>query len=160
MDIKQINYLIDCLKMLLHRNPDLVIPVVGNKMKLELKSDKHLFLIDVNRAGHKKPKCTYQLREQQQKDFPLMRLDLLGPTHKNPPGDFELADQDIPCPHIHIADPEYGTSIAYPLNHKYANMYLTDEETKDLALVLQKFLKRCNVGNFLDYNISYQPDLI
>lgn len=30
-------------------------------------------------------------------------------------------------------------------------MYLTDEELKDIAAVLKKFLERCNVANINDF---------
>ncbi|MDY0396819.1 hypothetical protein RWE15_24095 [Virgibacillus halophilus] len=107
----------------------------------------------------KKPKCTFQLREQQNKDFPLLRLDIIGRTHKNPAGDFPYADMDIPCPHLHIAHPDYGTSIAYPLNDTYAKIVLTDKELNDLGKVLCSFLERCNVGNINEYTINYQGSI-
>jgi hypothetical protein len=160
MEFEQIQELINSLKMILNEGPDIVIPNPGNKDKIELKSSSYLFVVDLNRSGHKKPKCTFQLREQQHKDYPLLRLDLVGRTHPNPSGDFPLAGQEIPCPHIHIADPDYGQSIAYPLNHNYAKLFLTDNELEDLAIVLKSFLERCNVGNINEYNYNYQVNLL
>jgi len=65
----------------------------------------------------------------------------------------------IPCPHLHIAHPDYGDSIAYPLDDNYAKMYLTEEELKEITVILRKFLERCNVGNINDYNYEYQAEL-
>lgn len=160
MDLNQITDYISCLKMLLHESQDVPIPEMGHSNRYELKSSLFYFWVDFNRKGRKKPKCTLQLREQQHKDMPLLRLDILGPPHPNPPGDFPLANQVIPCPHIHISHPDYGDSIAYPLDDNYAMMFLTKEELEDLSLILIKFLGRCNVGNISDYNYEYQPELI
>lgn len=146
--------------MILDEGPVITIPNIGNKDKIELKSSSYLFFVDLNRTGHKKPKCTFQLREQQHKDYPLLRLDLVGRTHPNPPGDNPLAGQEIPCPHIHIADPDFGSTIAYPLDHNYAKIFLTDNELEDLAIVLKSFLERCNVGNINEYDYNYQVDLL
>jgi hypothetical protein len=118
-----------------------------------------IFFKQSNRKGRKKPKCTFQLREQQHKDKPLLRLDILGPAHPNPPGDFPYTGEIIYCPHLHIAHPEYGDSIAYPLNNVYAKMYLTEEELKEIEILLRKFLERCNVGNINDYTFNYQSEL-
>jgi hypothetical protein len=159
LDINQINDLIQCLKRIINENTEIVIPQFGEKDKIELKSSKYLFIVDLNRKGHKKPKCTFQLREQQHKDLALLRLDLVGREHENPPGDYPLAGQVIPCPHIHIAHPEFGSSIAFPLDDPYVRMFLTEDELKDLALVLKKFLERCNVGNIDDYKYYYNLSL-
>lgn len=156
MDIHLINELIKSLKMIISSNKIINIPEFGQKDKIELKGESYSFIVDLNRSGYKKPKCTFQLRETHYRDKPLLRLDLIGRKHKNPPGDFDYAEQDIPCPHLHILDPDYGTSIAYPLDSKYAKIILTEEILTDLAAVLKEFLKRCNVGNIHDYKINYQ----
>ncbi|NCU16829.1 DUF6978 family protein [Pallidibacillus pasinlerensis] len=159
MDLNTINELIDCLKKIIHQSQSIDIPKKGESLKLELKSTSFYFFIDINRKGRKKPKCTFQLREHQHKDKPLLRLDILGPAHPNPPGDFPYAGEIISCPHLHIAHPEYGDSIAYPLNNVYAKMYLTEEELKEIEILLRKFLERCNVGNINDYTFNYQSEL-
>lgn len=160
MDFKTISELIDCLKRIMYDSTTFMIPEKGFYDTLELKNTNFLFIVDINRKGRKKPKFTLQLRDRQHKEYPLLRLDLLGPDHPNPEGDFPLAGQLIPCPHLHIAHPEYGDSIAYPLNEEYTNIYLTEDELADLALVLRKFLQRCNVGNITEYIFDYQAELI
>lgn len=159
MKLERIHELINSLKRIVQENNKIHIPEIGTKDQIELKSSNHLFHLDLNRNGHRKPQCTYQLREQQSKDYPLLRFDLIGRTHVNPPGDYPNANEKIPCPHLHIAHPDYGDSIAYPLNHAYAKMYLTDDELNNLGDALISFLKRCNVGNINEYTIEHQSTL-
>ncbi|MCA0970832.1 hypothetical protein LCM20_09540 [Halobacillus litoralis] len=159
MNLNEIHDLINCLKRILHQNSTIPIPNQGSKEKIELTSTKYSFVVDLNRSGHKKPKCTFQLRAQHYRDTPLLRLDLIGRAHSNPPGDYPLANERIPCPHIHIIHPDYGDKIAYPLDDSYAKMYLKDESLEDLAYVLKQFLKRCNVGNIDEYEYQYHLDL-
>ncbi|WP_175616076.1 DUF6978 family protein [Piscibacillus halophilus] len=160
MDLNKINDLLNELKMVMEKNKAIYIPNKGEQRQIQLKSNKHVFIVDLNRKGHKKARVTYQLRESSRKDFALLRLDLIGRDHPNPEGDFPYAGEIIPCPHLHVADPNYGSSIAYPLNTKYAKMFLNDDIIKDLAAVLESFLERCNVGNLDDYEIIYQPEII
>lgn len=160
MELDKIHELIDSMKRILQENKTIHVPDSGTENKIELKNPNFLFIVDLNRKGHYKPKCTFQLREQQHKDYPLLRLDLIGRAHPNPPGDYPLSEQEIPCPHIHIADPDYGARIAYPLDHPYAKMYLTDDDLENLAAALGSFLKRCNVGNINEYSIEYQNTLL
>ncbi|MCM3528304.1 hypothetical protein M4D56_04185 [Cytobacillus oceanisediminis] len=160
MDIKLINDLINCLKRIIQESPTFHLPERGLYEKLELKSTEFQFIVDVNRKGRKKPKFSLQLRSKGNKDYTLLRLDILGPDHPNPEGDFPYSGEIIPCPHLHIAHPEYGDSIAYPLNNEYAKIYLTDEHLEDLVLILKEFLKLCNVGNIEDINYEYQAELI
>lgn len=159
MDIEQINELIHILKIIIENNKSIDIPSSGNSDKIELKSKKYNFTIDLNRQGHLKPKVTFQLREQQYKDFPLLRLDLIGRPHLNPPGDFPYANERIPCPHLHIAHPVYGTNMAYPLDSDYANIVLNEEEKENIVLALKEFLIRCNVGNIAEYTFTEQNSL-
>lgn len=159
MELKMINEMIQSLKRIINESDKINIPPAGNASKIELKSNLFYFWVDVNRKGNLKQRCTLQLREKQHRDKPLLRLDLLGPPHLNPPGDYELANKRIPCPHLHIAHPDYGDSIAYPLEHTYAKMYLAEEELADIVLVLRKFLDRCNVGNINDYSYEEQVEL-
>ncbi|AMQ06786.1 DUF6978 family protein [Sporosarcina psychrophila] len=160
MNLNTINELINCFKMILYENPTFHIPENGSYENLDLKSSNFSFIVDINRRGRKKPKFTLQLRDQRNKDNPLLRLDMLGPDHSNPDGSFPYSGEVVPCPHIHIAHPEYGTSIAYPLNEEYAKMYLNNEQIDDLVLILKEFLKRCNVGNIEDIDFEYQAELI
>jgi hypothetical protein len=116
-------------------------------------------LVDINRRGRKSSRFTLQLRNKRFRDSPLLRLDILGADHPNPPGNYPLAGELIPCPHLHIAHPEYGDSIAYPLNSEYAKIYLTDDELEDLVVILKRFLERCNVTNLSDFKFSQQTEL-
>lgn len=159
MNLHTINELISCLKRIIHQTQIINIPRSGDSLRLELKSSSFYFFVDINRKGRKKPKCTFQLREQQHKDKSLLRLDIIGPAHPNPPGNYPLAGEIIPCPHLHIAHPEYGDSIAYPLDHTYANMFLTEEQLTEIETLLIEFLKRCNVANINDYIFNYQSEL-
>lgn len=160
MDKDKIDELINCFKRIVRDNPRFRIPELGAYDSLDLKSSNFLFIVDVNRKGRKKPQFTLQLRQKQAKDSRLLRLDLIGPAHPNPDGDFPYAGEIIPCPHLHIAHPEYGISIAYPLNSDYAKIYLKEEELSDLVLILRKFLERCNVGNINDYYFEHQTEII
>ncbi|HLS08002.1 DUF6978 family protein [Lentibacillus sp.] len=159
MEFEVIQELINSLKEILQEEKTIQIPNTGEKDKIELKSSSYMFTVDLNRRGIRKPKCSFQLREQQHKEYPLLRLDLIGRTHTNPPGEHPFSKEDIPCPHIHIAHPDYGDSIAYPLNSTYAKIFLTKDELEDLAKVLETFLKRCHVGNIDEYTIEYQNSL-
>lgn len=155
-----IDELIATLKMIVYDNPTFTLPNRGAADSLNLKSNNFYFFIDVNRRGRKKPKFTLQLREQKNRDKPLLRLDILGPEHPNPEGNFPYAGEIIPCPHIHIAHEDYGTAIAYPLNEEYAKMYLSEDEISDLILTLKAFLNYCRVGNIRDMNFISQEELI
>ncbi|MCZ2260631.1 DUF6978 family protein [Sporosarcina sp. G11-34] len=160
MNLNTINELINCFKMLVYEGSDFHLPEKGLYDNLDLKSSNFSFIVDINRRGRKKPKFTLQLRDQRNKDKPLLRLDILGPDHPNPEGPFPYSGEVISCPHIHIAHPEYGDSIAYPLNEEYAKMYLNDVQLDDLVLIMKGFLKRCNVGNIEDIEYKYQTELI
>lgn len=160
MDFNTISELIHCLKRIIDQPNTILVPLAGEAKKLELKSSLFHFFIDINRRGRKKARCTLQLREKQHKDTPLLRLDLVGPPHPNPDGNFPLAGIEIPCPHLHIANPDYGDSIAYPLNNNYAKMYLTEDQLLDIAFVLKSFLDRCNVVNTHEYRFECQTELL
>lgn len=160
MDLEQIDEYINCIKKIIYDNPKFILPDNGNYDKIDLKSKHFLFIVDVNRKGRRKPQFTLQLRNKAFKETPLLRLDLIGPDHPNPEGDFPYSGEKIPCPHLHIAHPGYGDSIAYPLNSEYAKMYLTKEQLEDLIYVLKSFLKRCNVDNIDDLEYEYQTDLL
>lgn len=128
-------------------------------MQLNTLSRNNKFIIDVNRKGNKLPKFTLQLRESSHKDFTLLRLDILGPDHPNPIGDFPYSGEVIPCPHLHIAHPEFGSSIAYPLNTEIAELYISEDEMKDIISILRLFLRRCNIGNINEYRYIIQNEL-
>lgn len=159
MDLRTIEQLINSLKMLVETNNTITVPNHGTQNQLNAKSRTHHFIVDINRKGNRLPKFTLQLRDKSNKELALLRLDILGPAHPNPPGDFPFAGETISCPHLHIAHPEYGSSIAYPLNNEYASLFLNNEEITDLILILKRFLQRCNIGNITDYEFRLQDEL-
>ncbi|SEN98908.1 hypothetical protein SAMN04488134_10343 [Amphibacillus marinus] len=160
MEQSLIDECINCIKEINHNSNIYILPKKGFSDYLNLKSDNHLFIVDVNRKGRKKPQFTLQLRNRSFKDYTLIRLDIFGPDHQNPPGNFPYAGKRIPCPHIHIANSEYGAKVAYPLNESYAKMYLTNDQLEDLIIILQKFLEYCEVGNINSIGYNLQEDLI
>jgi hypothetical protein len=88
-------------------------------------------MLDVTRAQIKLAKATYQNRARQV--IILMRLDLDGPTHRNPDG------VEIPCPHLHIYREGFGDKWASPAPvDRYTN-------TVDLFLTLEVFMRDCNI---------------
>jgi len=159
MKQKLIDELLQCLKMIEHHHSTFSLPSKGFEKKMNLKSTNHYFLVDVNRKGIKKHQFTLQLRSASYKDYPLIRLDITGPPHLNPEGDFRYAGELIPCPHIHIAEEKYAAKRAYPLNDNYAKMYLTNDQLKNLVEILKAFLEYCNVGNIDDVDFQAQNEL-
>src|SRR5699024_6865527 len=111
MDIKTINDMILSLKKIINEPAKINIPLMDNATKIESKSSLFYFWVEVNRKGRLKKRYTLQLMEKQHRDKVLLRLDLVGPPHQNPPVAYELADQTNPCPHLHMAHPEDGDSI-------------------------------------------------
>lgn len=160
MDTQKINELIQCLKRIVHMGPEISLPELGFQEALDLKNTNYDFTLYLNRKGRKSSKFTLQLINDNYKSRPLLRLDIFGPAHQNPEGDFPHAGETIPCPHLHVADPDFGLSIAYPLNGEYANMYLTEQEISDLVLILKRFLERCNVANIDSHNYHHQMEFI
>lgn len=158
MDINLINDFINCLKRLNSKSKDIFLPLKGQYKKIKAHSTNYSFIIDINlkgRLGH----ITLQLRNSNHQDKPILRLDITGPAHKNPEGDFEGAGKIIPCPHMHIADPLYGDSIAYPLDHENVKMYLTNDELSDLVIILRQFLNYINTANINDFNFYWQNQM-
>lgn len=158
MQQPEIDNLINSLKRLLLDTTLINIPDFNNKELIEAKSHSDFFYIDLNKQGRRLKRYTLQLRAKRKKELPLLRLDLVGPDHPNPPGNFPFAGEKIPCPHIHIAKEGYGDKIAYPLNSKTAGLYLTEEELEDFIQVTQKFLDKCNVVNLNTYSFNTQQE--
>lgn len=150
----ELDNLINSLKRILSDDNLINIPDINKKEQLQSKSQSEFFIIDLNRQGTKVKRFTLQLRAQRFKDLPLLRLDLVGPSHSNPPGDFLYSDEIIPCPHIHIAKEGFGDRIAYPLNNETADLYLTNEQLEDFVQVTKTFLQKCNIINVEDLQIS------
>lgn len=156
MENALINNLINELKRIIDEDNPIWLPESGNRSSINLKSANYFYKIDVNRTGHKFVRFTIQLRENSHKSSVLMRLDAIGKSHDNPPGDYEYADQSIDCPHMHIASAEYGLSVAYPMDATIVNMTLTEEMITNMIDTLREFLARVNVANrdSYEYNCS------
>lgn len=157
--MQEIRNMINSLKTIIEDSNEICIPAFGNKSKINLKSSNYTFTVDLNRSGHKKPKCTFQLRENKNQDKALVRLDLVGRDHPNPEGNFPYAGETIPCPHIHMADKDHGIAVAYPLNEDTAQMYLDEEMIENLGYVLKEFLRRINVANVDNYEYNYPIEI-
>lgn len=158
MDQELIDEFISCLKRINHKSKVIVLPNRGEYKKLDVSSSKYSFFVDVNLKG-RLGNITLMLRNVNHQDKPLLRLDIAGPAHKNPNGDFEGAGEIIPCPHMHIAHPMYGTSIAYPITHEKVKLYLTKSDLHDLVLILRKFLEFINTGNIGNFEYLWQNQL-
>jgi hypothetical protein len=108
-------------------------PSPGDRVAIPLTSldKRENFMLDVTRSQLKLTKATYQNRARQA--IILMRLDLDGPTHRNPD------DQEIPCPHLHIYREGYGDKWATPAPvDRYPN-------TMDLFSTFEAFMQHCNI---------------
>lgn len=153
--------MIESLKRIINDESYIAIPPFRQASQLKLDSRDYSFLLDLNRKGHKRPKCTFQLRENRMKDRPLVRIDIIGSPHHNPKGNFRWADTDIPCPHLHRADfPEYGTHVAVPLLEDNGNFTLNKSDLDNLGACLKKALVFLNVKNIADYKILEQESLL
>jgi len=104
--------------------------------KAHSKDGREEFLFDINRKGRiKLTKCTYQ--ERYATSEVLLRLDVDGPPHCNPDGEWIL------CPHLHRYRESFGTKWAIPLPSDFT-------EPSDLTKTLREFLGYCNVQNVPD----------
>ncbi len=126
-------------------------PHAGSKLAVEFMSldGREIFLFDINRAGIKVTKCTYQKRARQVEI--LRRLDIDGPSHPNPtveniPMDFLVPYNglEIPCPHLHIYIEGYAHRWAIPASEDLVNL------NSDLCSIMKNFLRYCNVQDLPD----------
>lgn len=84
-------------------------PSLGGSLRLELRSQdgRETFNLDITRSRALLSKETFQTRAR--KTVILVRLDMDGPTHRNPDG------EEFPCPHLHVYRAGYGDKWAMPL---------------------------------------------
>ena len=124
--------LIGMEKRLVDEN-DWTFPAAGQRIALALTSidKRENFSPDVTRSQIRLTKATYQNRARQA--IILMRLDLDGPSHRNPDG------TEIPCPHLHIYREGFGDkwAIVAPSN-RYSN-------TSGLFATCEAFMEHCNI---------------
>lgn len=160
MDIAEITKMIEAVKQIIEKNDHIDLPLFQNSSQLRLKGNNYNFILDLNRKGHRRPKCTFLLREKRNKEQPLVRVDIIGRPHQNPVGDFKWSNKVIPCPHLHRADfPKYGTYVAVPLLEKNENFQLSQNDLNNLCECLKKTLKFLNVDNINSYNFREQESL-
>ncbi len=89
------------------------------------------FLLDIERGAIDVARIKYQNRARQV--VVLYRLELGGPTHRNPDG------QDIPTPHLHYYVEGYGDKWARAV---------TETDFPDIAdawATLHAFMRLCNI---------------
>jgi hypothetical protein len=113
-------------------NDPIIIPDQGGKINrtLQSKISEERFLLQIERGRINLKKVKYQAMYQA---TVLLRIDLTGPRHCNPDGEF------IECPHIHIYSEKYGDKWAYPLEN------FISYEDENLSTLLQNFLVYFNV---------------
>lgn len=108
-------------------------PLPGELLSAPLASadKREQFLLDVRRGRIDLLKVTHQNRGRA--IVVLVRLDLGGPTHRNPDG------EEVPCPHFHIYREGFGDKWALPVPAgKFADI-------SDRWRTLQDFMSYCNV---------------
>lgn len=148
IDNQLIQELLDCLKKIVDSSKNIDIPKFGSKGRLSLSGTNYDFYFDLNRSGHRLPKCTFQLRERNHKGDILFRFDLIGKEHPNPKGNYPYSGQLIECPHVHFATyKDYGIGVALPLSDPLVRLNIPESELNNLVLCLKKTLVRLNVAN-------------
>ena len=148
IDNQLIQELLDCLKKIVDSSKNIDIPKFGSKGRLNLSGTNYDFYFDLNRSGHRLPKCTFQLRERNHKGDILFRFDLIGKEHPNPKGNYPYSGQLIECPHVHFATyKDYGIGVALPLSDPLVRLNIPESELNNLVLCLKKTLVRLNVAN-------------
>jgi len=101
VNFEDVRQMINELKMIVNISLDdaITVPVKNDKACINLHGTNYDYLFDLNRKGHRKPKCTYQLRDANAKSKILFRIDLIGRPHPNPAGNYAYADEILECPH-------------------------------------------------------------
>ena len=160
MDNHELYEMIESLKKIIVSDSFIALPSSGQAITLDASGKNYDFLLDINRQSYRRPKCTFQLRDKDNKSRILFRFDLIGKNHPNPPGDFEYSDMKISCPHVHIATHPLGTAYAYPLDAKEINIYLDENDYEDIILALKSFLVRINIANRNDFQYTLNEDII
>lgn len=110
----------------------LQFPDLGGTLRLVLHSldKREEFNLDVTRGKISLAKNTFQTRAR--KAIVLVRLDILGPPHRNPDG------EEVECPHIHLYREGFGDKWAYPLPNELKGI-------GDMYELLDKFMDYCHI---------------
>lgn len=95
------------------------------------------FILDIRRGTIDIRKYTYQKRKRG--IAPLARLDIRGPRHRNPDGEY------IECPHLHIYREGFEDKWAIPLPDDFAEC----ETSEDFFF---RFLEWCKIEKPFDYS--------
>ncbi|MCW5946995.1 MAG: hypothetical protein KIT74_08180 [Fimbriimonadales bacterium] len=108
-------------------------PLGGGYLSIDLQShDKsEKFILNISRGRIDLTKATHQTRAH--KTIILARLDIAGPTHRNPDG------VEVPCPHLHLYREGYGDKWAAPIDPSVFT------NPNDLWQTLQEFITFCNI---------------
>lgn len=148
---QEIHYLLTCPKEIILPN-NWIFPVIGEEKQVILRSDQEDFLLRINRKGLKSQQFSLQCEKQESMEW-FIRLDMRGVGHKNQEGPYK--NKTIPTPHLHI--PRYlgdSAPYVYPINEKYAKMYLSKDERTHHSFIFSKFLKYINVQNSINIRRS------
>lgn len=160
MELSTMQEMIQCLKKIIDNNSQISIPSFGEKSMLKLHGINYDFFFDLNRSGHRRPKCTFQLREFYNKSDVLFRFDVIGKAHPNPKGNYAYSDQCIECPHVHISTyKDFGIAVALPLNDPLVKINLGTQGTDDLINCLKQVFKKINVANYSSFHYNQERDL-
>jgi hypothetical protein len=108
-------------------------PEPGGSISIPLVSadKRERFFLDVGRGRIDLSKVTYQNRAR--RVIVLARLDLGGPSHRNPDG------TEVPCPHLHLYREGYGDRWATPAPSDRFR------DTANAFRALEDFMRFCNV---------------
>lgn len=69
------------------------------------------FILTIERGNRKRARLKYQTRGR--KIVVLVRLDLDGPHHRNPPNSPYRPNERLPCPHLHLYRHGFDDRVAY-----------------------------------------------
>jgi hypothetical protein len=108
-------------------------PMGGQSLVLPLYSPdkREHFLLDLNRG--RIDLCKVKMQNRGRQVVVLVRLDLGGPTHRNPDG------EEIPSPHLHLYREGYGSKWAIPIPAERFRII------GDIWSTLEDFMQFCNI---------------
>lgn len=113
-------------------NDRFAFPALGGALRIPLHSSdrREEFSLDITRGRILLEKNTFQTRAR--KAVILARLDLAGPSHRNPDG------EEIDCPHLHLYREGYGDKWAAPLPAVFTGI-------EDAVEMMDAFMDYCRV---------------
>lgn len=167
MNQYEIEQFIESAKILEYEKKDVVLPKKNQQEVLGLTCENFDYLCYINRKGNRKPKLSFVFFYAKNKQYPLVRLDVLGKPHENPHHSPYRPGEVIDCPHIHIAKEGFGTSIAYTLDDL---VHLKGVKHFDLSTQQAKFVERIidvitkdfllflNITNTHQFNFTYAEE--